>query len=277
MNRKALITSPTLAAAGAISCTAASAVETPTPTNALTITSDTSPAPEPTRDIDNIHVVRGDETPTAQTTTAQETQVATAQTTTAEADFTARPAVTPAVMPAATNPVYETPGKVEAPTAKPAQETPAQVSPNVEQQEEGNTAKTDVTAKPPVTPAATAVATNPAPGTLNEVEAPVVPSPAVTTPVYETPGEVEVPVTPSPAVTTPTYGTPGTAPVTPSYELTTPAYEAPAGHQSIEDATPVNSTVIRSSAPAPQGDRESRRGCTFRRALVRVGLPGYHR
>lgn len=177
--RKVLITSLTLAAAaGAISCTAATAAETPTQSNgSITIRDNGQPNRDQTRSLTVALITK---------------------------NGAGNAATQPATAP---EPVTESPVEVEAPAEEPAQEEPAE-APAETAPQEGSTPEpetpgnTDVPINPEPEPVRSERDENPADHQPVEDTAPVIePEPEPSTPApeaTETPGEVEVVIAPSP-------------------------------------------------------------------------------
>ena len=220
--RKVLITSLTLAAAvGAISCTAATAAETPTQSGSITIRDNGQPNRDQTRSL-------------------------------TVALITKNGAGNAATQPtAAPEPVTEAPVEVEAPAEEPAQEAPADTAP-----QEGSTPEAETSAEPEVPAQET---THPEPRqetpTTGEVEVVIAPSPEPTHEVPETPGNTDVPINPEPEPVTPEPETPGNTdvPINPEPEpVRSERDETPADRQPVEDTAPVIEPEPEPSTPAPE-------------------------
>ncbi|OFP78871.1 hypothetical protein HMPREF2971_00055 [Rothia sp. HMSC066G07] len=167
--RKVLITSLTLAAAaGAISCTAATAAETPTQSGSITIRDNGQPNRDQTRYLTVALITK---------------------------NGAGNAATQPATAPV---PVTEAPAEAEVPAEEPAQEEPAE-APAETAPQEGSTPEVETPAEPEV-PAQEA--THPEPReetpTTGEVEVVIAPSPEPTHEVPETPGNTDVPINPEP-------------------------------------------------------------------------------
>lgn len=148
MNRKALITSLTLAAAaGAISCTAATAAETPTQSGSITIRDNGQPNRDQTRSLTVALITK---------------------------NGAGNAATQPATAP---EPVTEPPAEAETPAEEPAQEAPAE-APAETAPQEGPTPEAETPAEPE---APAQEATHPEPReetpTPGEVEVVIAPSP----------------------------------------------------------------------------------------------------
>lgn len=223
MNRKALITSLTLAAAaGAISCTAATAAETPTQSSgSITIRDNGQPSRDQTRSLTVALITK---------------------------NGAGNAATQPATAP---EPVTEAPVEVEVPAEEPAQEAPADTAP-----QEGSTPEAETLAEPEA-PAQEAThpeprQETPAPG---EVEVVIAPSPEPTHEVPETPGNTDVPINPEPEPVTPEPETPGNTdvPINPEPEpVRSERDETPADRQPVEDTAPVIEPEPEPSTPAPE-------------------------
>ena len=167
--RKVLITSLTLAAAaGAISCTAATAAETPTQSSgSITIRDNGQPNRDQTRSLTVALITK---------------------------NGAGNAATQPATAP---EPVTEAPAEAEVPAEEPAQEEPAE-APAETAPQEGSTPEVET----PAEPEAPAEATHPEPSeetpTPGEVEVVIAPSPEPVTPEPETPGNTDVPINPEP-------------------------------------------------------------------------------
>jgi hypothetical protein len=221
VNRKALITSLTLAAAaGAISCTAATAAETPAQSNgSITIRDNGQPNRDQTRSLTVALITKN------------------------------------GAGNAATQPATAPESVTEAPAEEPAQEAPAE-APAETAPQEGPTPE----AETPVEPEAPAQeATHPEPReeppTTGEVEVVIAPSPEPTHEVPETPGNTDVPINPEPEPVTPEPETPGNTdvPINPEPEpVRSERDETPADHQPIEDTAPVIEPEPEPVTPAPE-------------------------
>lgn len=231
MYRKALITSLTLAAAaGAISCTAATAAETPTQSGSITIRDNGQPNRDQTRDMAVALITKN-----------------------GAGNAATQPATTPEFVTAS-------PAEAEAPAEEPAQEAPAEASADTAQQE-GTTPE----AEAPAEPEAPATETDhsepreetPAPSEAasGEVEVVIAPSTEPTHEAPETPGNTDVPINPSPEPTTPAPETPGNTdvPIAPEPEPARSEHdETPADHQPADDTAPVIEPEPEPSTPAPE-------------------------
>lgn len=226
MNRKALITSLTLAAAaGAISCTAATAAETPTQSGSITIRDNGQPNRDQTRSLTVALITK---------------------------NGAGNAATQPATAP---EPVTESPAEAETLAEEPAQEEPAE-APAETAPQEGSTPKAETPAEPE---APAQEATHPEPReetpTPGEVEVVIAPSPEPTHEVPETPGNTDVPINPEPEPVTPEPETPGNTdvPINPEPEpVRSERDETPADHQPIEDTAPVIEPEPEPSTPAPE-------------------------
>ena len=221
MNRKALITSLTLAAAaGAISCTAATAAETPTQSNgSITIRDNGQPNRDQTRSLTVALITKNGAGNAA-------TQPATAPEPVTEAPAEEPAQEEPAEAPAETAPQEGSTPEVETPVEP---EAPAQEATHPEPREEP-----------------------PAPG---EVEVVIAPSPEPTHEVPETPGNTDVPINPEPEPVTPEPETPGNTdvPINPEPEpVRSERDETPADRQPVEDTAPVIEPEPEPSTPAPE-------------------------
>lgn len=224
--RKVLITSLTLAAAaGAISCTAATAAETPTQSGSITIRDNGQPNRDQTRSLTVALITK---------------------------NGAGNAATQPATAP---EPVTEAPAEAEAPAEEPAQEAPAE-APAETAPQEGPTPESETPAKPE---APAQEATHPEPReetpTPGEVEVVIAPSPEPTHEVPETPGNTDVPITPEPEPVTPEPETPGNTdvPINPEPEpVRSERDETPADHQPVEDTAPVIEPEPEPSTPAPE-------------------------
>ena len=224
--RKVLITSLTLAAAaGAISCTAATAAETPTQSGSITIRDNGQPNRDQTRYLTVALITKN-----------------------GAGNAVTQPATAPV-------PVTEAPAEAEVPAEEPAQEEPAE-APAETAPQEGSTPEVETPAEPEV-PAQEA--THPEPReetpTTGEVEVVIAPSPEPTHEVPETPGNTDVPINPEPEPVTPEPETPGNTdvPINPEPEpVRSERDETPADHQPIEDTTPVIEPEPEPSTPAPE-------------------------
>ena len=221
MNRKALITSLTLAAAaGAISCTAATAAETPTQSNgSITIRDNGQPNRDQTRSL-TVAIITKNSAGNAAT----------------------QPATAP-------EPV------TEAPAEEPAQEEPAE-APAETAPQEGSTPEVETLAEPEA-PAQEATHPEPReePPAPGEVEVVIAPSPEPTHEVPETPGNTDVPINPEPEPVAPEPETPGNTdvPINPEPEpVRSERDETPADRQPVEDTAPVIEPEPEPSTPAPE-------------------------
>lgn len=231
MNRKALITSLTLAAAaGAISCTAATAAETPTQSGSITIRDNGQPNRGQTRSLTVALITKN-----------------------GAGNAATQPATTPEFVTAS-------PAEAEAPAEEPAQEDFAEAPADTAQQE-GTTPK----AEAPAEAEAPATETDhsepreetPAPSEAasGEVEVVIAPTPEPTHEAPETPGNTDVPINPSPEPTTPAPETPGNTdvPIAPEPEPARSEHdETPADHQPADDTAPVIEPEPEPSTPAPE-------------------------
>lgn len=231
MNRKALITSLTLAAAaGAISCTAATAAETPTQSGSITIRDNGQPNRDQTRSLTVALITKN-----------------------GAGNVATQPATTPEFVTAS-------PAEAEAPAEEPAQEDFAEAPADTAQQE-GTTPK----AEAPAEAEAPATETDhsepreetPAPSEAasGEVEVVIAPTPEPTHEAPETPGNTDVPINPSPEPTTPAPETPGNTdvPIAPEPEPARSEHdETPADHQPADDTAPVIEPEPEPSTPAPE-------------------------
>ena len=223
MNRKALITSLTLAAAaGALSCTAATAAETPTQSNgSITIRDNGQPNRDQTRYLTVAIITK---------------------------NGAGNAATQPATAP---EPVTEAPAEAETPAEEPAQEAPADTAP-----QEGSTPEVETLAEPEA-PAQEATHPEPReePPAPGEVEVVIAPSPELTHEVPETPGNTDVPINPEPEPVTPEPETPGNTdvPINPEPEpVRSERDETPADRQPVEDTAPVIEPEPEPSTPAPE-------------------------
>lgn len=223
--RKVLITSLTLtAAAGAISCTAATAAETPTQSGSITIRDNGQPNRDQIRDLTVALITK---------------------------NGAGNAATQPATAP---DPVAESPAEA------PAQEAPAEAPADTAQQE-GSTPEAEAPAEPEA-PVAEADHSEPREETpapseaaSGEVEVVIAPSAEPTHEVPETPGNTDVPINPSPEPTTPVPETPGNTdvPIAPEPEPTRSEHdETPADHQPADDTAPVIEPEPEPSTPAPE-------------------------
>ena len=238
MHRKALITSLTLAAtAGAISCTAASAAETPAQSESISVRDNGQPAPEQTRGIVTTEVVRSGEVFTTSPVKAKIAE---------EATETVPDTPDPATQTSAPE-VTETPGEVEVPIApEPEPTTPTPDTPG----------ETEVPIEPSPEPTAPAPEdSTPDPG---EADVPIEPVPEPSTPEPETPGEVEVPISPEPEPTTPTPDNPGDTdvPIAPEPEPTTPTPDTPGETEVPIEPSPEPTRSVTPSEPEEPDNSE---------------------
>lgn len=224
--RKVLITSLTLAAAaGAISCTAATAAETPTQSGSITIRDNGQPNRDQTRSLTVALITK---------------------------NGAGNAATQPATAP---EPVTEAPAEAEAPAEEPAQEEPAE-APAETAPQEGSTPEVETLAEPEA-PAQEATHPEPReePSAPGEVEVVIAPSPEPTHEVPETPGNTDVPINPEPEPVTPEPETPGNTdvPINPEPEpVRSERDETPADHQPVEDTAPVIEPEPEPSTPAPE-------------------------
>lgn len=213
MNRKALITSLTFAAAaGAISCTAATAAETPTQSNgSITIRDNGQPNRDQTRSL------------TVALITKNGAGNAATQPATAPEPVTEEPAQEePAEAPAETAPQEGSTPEVETPVEP---EAPAQEATRPETPAPG---EVEVVIAPSPEP------THEVPETPGNTDVPINPEPEPVTPEPETPGNTDVPINPEPE------------PVRSERD------ETPADHQPIEDTAPVIEPEPEPSTPVPE-------------------------
>lgn len=162
--RKVLITSLTLAAAaGAISCTAATAAETPTQSGSITIRDNGQPNRDQTRSLTVALITK---------------------------NGAGNAATQPATAP---EPVTEAPAEAEAPAEEPAQEAPAQEATHPEPREE-----TPAPGEVEVVIAPSPEPTHEVPETPGNTDVPITPEPEPVTPEPETPGNTDVPINPEP-------------------------------------------------------------------------------
>ena len=227
MYRKALITSLTLAAAaGAISCTAATAVETPTQSGSITISDNGQPNRDQTRSLTVALITK---------------------------NGAGNAATTPELVTAS-------PAEAETPAEEPVQEAPAE-APTDAAPQEGSTpeAETPAEAEAPATETdhSEPREETPAPSEAasGEVEVVIAPSTEPTHEVPETPGNTDVPINPSPEPTTPAPETPGNTdvPIAPEPEPARSEHdETPADHQPADDTAPVIEPEPEPSTPAPE-------------------------
>lgn len=227
MYRKALITSLTLAAAaGAISCTAATAVETPTQSGSITISDNGQPNRDQTRSLTVVLITK---------------------------NGAGNAATTPELVTAS-------PAEAETPAEEPVQEAPAE-APTDAAPQEGSTpeAETPAEAEAPATETdhSEPREETPAPSEAasGEVEVVIAPSTEPTHEVPETPGNTDVPINPSPEPTTPAPETPGNTdvPIAPEPEPARSEHdETPADHQPADDTAPVIEPEPEPSTPAPE-------------------------
>lgn len=225
--RKVLITSLTLAAAaGAISCTAATAAETPTQSGSITIRDNG----QPNRDLTVALIIKN-----------------------GAGNAATQPATTPEFVTAS-------PAEAEAPAEEPAQEDFAETSDGAAQQE-GTTPGAEAPAEAEA-PAAGADHSEPREETpapseaaSGEVEVVIAPSAEPTHEVPETPGNTDVPINPEPEPVTPEPETPGNTdvPIAPEPEPARSEHdETPADHQPADDTAPVIEPEPEPSTPAPE-------------------------
>lgn len=229
--RKVLITSLTLAAAaGAISCTAATAAETPTQSGSITIRDNGQPNRDQTRDLTVALITKN-----------------------GAGNAATQPATTPEFVTAS-------PAEAEAPAEEPAQEDFAETSDGAAQQE-GTTPGAEAPAEAEA-PAAGADHSEPREETpapseaaSGEVEVVIAPSAEPTHEVPETPGNTDVPINPEPEPVTPEPETPGNTdvPIAPEPEPARSEHdETPADHQPADDTAPVIEPEPEPSTPAPE-------------------------
>lgn len=163
MNRKALITSLTLAAAaGAISCTAATAAETPTQSGSITIRDNGHPNRDQTRSLTVALITK---------------------------NGAGNAATQPATAPES---VTESPAEAETPAKEPAQEAPAEAPADTTPQEGPTPGEVEVVIAPSPEP------THEVPETPGNTDVPINPEPEPVTPEPETPGNTDVPINPEP-------------------------------------------------------------------------------
>lgn len=236
MNRKALITSLTLAAAaGAISCTAATAAETPTQSGSITIRDNGQPNRGQTRSLTVALITK---------------------------NGAGHAATQPATAPES---VAESPAEAETPAEEPAQEAPAEAPADAAPQE-GSTPEAETPAEPEA-PAQESARPEPheETHTPGEVEVVIAPSPEPTHEVPETPGNTDVPINPEPEPVrserdeTPADHQPieDTAPVIePEPEPSTPAPEVTETPGEVEVVI-APSPEPRQKAPADTADNEA--------------------
>lgn len=253
MYRKALITSLTLAAAaGAISCTAATAAETPTQSGSITIRDNGQPNRDQTRDL-TVALITKNGAGNAATQPATTPEFVTASP--AEAEAPAEPEA-PAAEADHSEPREETPapseaasGEVEvviAPSAEPTHEVPetpgntdVPINPEPEPvtPEPETPGNTDVPIAPEPEPARSEHDETPADHQPADDTAPVIePEPEPSTPApeaTETPGEVEVVIAPTPE----------------------PSQKAPA--DTADNETPDNSEVVSTEVPIAPEDAQA--------------------
>ena len=170
MNRKALITSLTFAAAaGAISCTAATAAETPTQSGSITIRDNGQPNRDQTRSLTVALITK---------------------------NGAGNAATQPATAP---EPVTEAPAEAEVPAEEPAQEEPAE-APAETAPQEGSTPEVETPApgEVEVVIAPSPEPTHEVPETPGNTDVPINPEPEPVTPEPETPGNTDVPINPEP-------------------------------------------------------------------------------
>ena len=221
--RKVLITSLTLAAAaGAISCTAATAAETPAQSNgSITIRDNGQPNRDQTRSLTVALITK---------------------------NGAGNAATQPATAP---EPVTEAPAEAEVPAEEPAQEEPAE-APAETAPQEGSTPEVETPVEPEAPAQEATRPETPAPG---EVEVVIAPSPEPTHEVPETPGNTDVPINPEPEPVTPEPETPGNTdvPINPEPEpVRSERDETPADRQPVEDTAPVIEPEPEPSTPAPE-------------------------
>lgn len=172
--RKVLITSLTLAAAaGAISCTAATAAETPTQSGSITIRDNGQPNRDQTRSLTVALITK---------------------------NGAGNAATQPATAP---EPVTEAPAEAEVPAEEPAQEEPveAPAEPEAPAQEATHPEPREETPAPgevEVVIAPSAEPTHEVPETPGNTDVPITPEPEPVTPEPETPGNTDVPINPEP-------------------------------------------------------------------------------
>lgn len=173
--RKVLITSLTLAAAaGAISCTAATAAETPTQSSgSITIRDNGQPNRDQTRSLTVALITK---------------------------NGAGNAATQPATAP---EPVTEAPAEAEVPAEEPAQEEPVEAPAEPEAPAQETThpeprEETPTTGEVEVVIAPSAEPTHEVPETPGNTDVPINPEPEPVTPEPETPGNTDVPINPEP-------------------------------------------------------------------------------
>ncbi len=217
-HRKVLITSLTLAAAaGAISCTAATAAETPTQSGSITIRDNGQPNRDQTRSL-TVALITKNRAGHAATQSATAPEPVTETPADESAQEAPAEAPTDAAPQEGSAPEAETPTEPEAPAQEPTRPEPREETP-----------------------------------TTGEVEVVIAPSPEPTHEVPETPGNTDVPINPEPEPVTPEPETPGNTdvPINPE-PVRSERDETPADHQPTEDTAPVIEPEPEPSTPAPE-------------------------
>ena len=231
MNRKALITSLTLAAvAGAISCTAATAAETPAQSGSITIRDNGQPNRDQTRSLTVALITKNGAGNAA-------TQLATAPEPVTEA-----PAEEPAPQEGPT-PEAETLAEPEA---------PAQEATHPEPREE-----TSTSGEVEVVVASSPEPTHEVPETPGNTDVPINPEPEPVTPEPETPGNTDVPINPEPEPVIPApevTETPGEVEVVIAPSPEPPRQKAPA--DTANNEAPDNSEVFSTEVPIAPEDAQ---------------------
>ena len=231
MNRKALITSLTLAAvAGAISCTAATAAETPAQSGSITIRDNGQPNRDQTRSLTVALITKNGAGNAA-------TQLATAPEPVTEA-----PAEEPAPQEGPT-PEAETLAEPEA---------PAQEATHPEPREE-----TSTSGEVEVVVASSPEPTHEVPETPGNTDVPINPEPEPVTPEPETPGNTDVPINPEPEPVIPApevTETPGEVEVVIAPSPEPPRQKAPA--DTANNEAPDNSEVFSTEVPIAPEDTQ---------------------
>ena len=233
MNRKALITSLTLAAvAGAISCTAATAAETPAQSGSITIRDNGQPNRDQTRSL------------TVALITMNGAGNAATQLATAPEPVTEAPAEEPAPQEGPT-PEAETLAEPEA---------PAQEATHPEPREE-----TSTSGEVEVVVASSPEPTHEVPETPGNTDVPINPEPEPVTPEPETPGNTDVPINPEPEPVTPEPETPGNTdvPINPEPEPVIPAPEVTETPGEVEVVIAPSPEPPRQKAPADTANNEA--------------------
>ena len=231
MNRKALITSLTLAAvAGAISCTAATAAETPAQSGSITIRDNGQPNRDQTRSL------------TVALITKNGAGNAAIQLATAPEPVTEAPAEEPAPQEGPT-PEAETLAEPEA---------PAQEATHPEPREE-----TSTSGEVEVVVASSPEPTHEVPETPGNTDVPINPEPEPVTPEPETPGNTDVPINPEPEPVIPApevTETPGEVEVVIAPSPEPPRQKAPA--DTANNEAPDNSEVFSTEVPIAPEDAQ---------------------